>query len=163
MDKGAIISDNKKYRYLLWRRWDKSKPMVTFMMLNPSTADASQDDPTIRRCVGFAKSWGYGGMYVCNLFAYRATNPKELLTADDPFGDENGWHIALAFQVSEKVVCAWGNRPILNKLMKGQQELDLIQIAEDKLYYIELSKDGTPKHPLYLKKNLEPKKWIPKQ
>lgn len=89
MDKGAIISGCGKYRYSLWRTWDKKLPKVMFIMLNPSTADAYEDDPTIRRCINFAKSWGYGGIVVGNLFAYRATNPKKLILIDDPSGSAN--------------------------------------------------------------------------
>lgn len=89
MKKGAIISDCQQYRYALWRIWDETKPFVMFIMLNPSKADAETDDNTVRRCIGFAKSWGYGGIYICNLFAYRSTDPKVLLKVDNPFGDQN--------------------------------------------------------------------------
>ncbi|TMF61888.1 MAG: DUF1643 domain-containing protein, partial [Chloroflexi bacterium] len=69
--RGATFSADRRYRYRLWRRWDGARPVVAFVMLNPSTADARRDDPTIRRCIGFAKSWGFGGVEVVNLFAYR--------------------------------------------------------------------------------------------
>ena len=78
MRKGAIISKDKKHRYRLWRIWDDSLPKALFIMLNPSTADVMLDDPTIRRCIGFAKSWGYGGIYVGNIFSLRSSNPKDL-------------------------------------------------------------------------------------
>ena len=83
----AVISECGKYRYSLTRIWDESKPKVMFIMLNSSTANANNDDPTIRRCINFAKAWGFGDLYVCNIFAYRATNPQELLKVDNPFGD----------------------------------------------------------------------------
>jgi hypothetical protein len=156
MEKGAILSECNSYRYQLWRIWNNELAKVLFIMLNPSTADADIDDPTIRRCIGFAKAWGYGGLYVCNLFAYRATDPKELLKIDNPFGDANIWHTRELVDKVEKVICAWGNRPILKKVLKGQSEMDLVRFAEGKLHAIDLAKDGTPKHPLYLKSSLKP-------
>lgn len=157
----AILSDCNKYRYVLTRMWDESKPLVMFIMLNPSTADHSKDDPTIRRCIGFAKSWGYGGIIVCNLFAYRATNPKELLTVDNPFGDQNAYLLREMLNEVSIVVCAWGNGTIIKKILKDKSPIDVGgYIDTDKLHYIELSKDGIPKHPLYLKKYLTPKLYI---
>ena len=153
----AFLSECKKYRYSLTRIWDESKPKVMFVMLNPSTADGTQDDPTIRRCIGFAKSWGYGGMHVCNLFAYRATDPKELLKVDNPFGDQNIWVTRKLVEEVEIVVCAWGNKPILDKFQNLSTFL-LLHYCHEKQHYIEMSKDGIPKHPLYLKSNLKPVK-----
>ena len=81
-----------KYRYSLWRIWDKEKPIFTFVGLNPSTADHVQDDPTITHCINFAKSWG-GGIYMANLFAYRATDPQEMMSQDDPIGSDNDFYL----------------------------------------------------------------------
>lgn len=152
----AVISDCGKYRYSLTRIWDESKPKVMFIMLNPSTADGIKDDPTIRRCIGFAKSWGFGGLYVCNLFAFRSTNPKELLNTDNPFGDKNIWHTRQLLDKVEKVICAWGNEKIVDKICGKGNSFENIYYAYDKLHFIELSKFGTPKHPLYLKSELKP-------
>lgn len=154
MDKGAVISNNKKYRYSLRRIWDDSKPKIMFIMLNPSTADADLDDPTIRRCIGFAKSWGYGGIHIGNLFAYRSTNPKNLLSEKDPIGKHNKVFLDSMSMACEKVVCAWGNSLIVNTLFKktGKDYLPLKGIKN--LHYIDLCNDGTPKHPLYLKSDL---------
>ena len=152
---GAVISDCNNYRYKLWRVWDSKLPKVMFIMLNPSTADSSKDDPTIRRCISFAKSWGFGGIYVGNLFAYRSTSPKGLLETDNPFGDFNNIHQTEMSEICELVVCAWGNSPILKKL-NYKPEFDNIKKS---MHYIELSQDGTPKHPLYLKGNLMPIKY----
>ena len=153
----AVLSDCKKYRYSLTRVWDDNKPRVLFIMLNPSTADAEKDDPTIRRCIGFAKDWGYGGVYVVNLFSLRATNPKDLLTSTFVVGIENEKWFRRMSALAHLVVCAWGNSSIVNKLQKrldhGWKPLSWISKP---LYYIELSNDGTPKHPLYLPKNLTP-------
>lgn len=124
-------------------------------MLNPSTADGSKDDRTITRCCNFAKSNGYGGIIVCNLFAYRSTDPSELLLADDPVGPRNYSAILLTESNCEAVVCAWGNYPIIKKLAKKLgRYYNPIKHLEKPLYALELSKDGTPKHPLYLKSNI---------
>ncbi len=98
MQTGAELSPCKAYRYALWRRWSDAPP-VLFVMLNPSTADESQDDPTIRRCISFAKQWGHGGIIVGNLFAFRSPYPNDLQTAADPIGPENNlWLERLAKQ-----------------------------------------------------------------
>jgi len=155
MEKNALISDCGTYRYKLSRIWDNSKTMVLFIMLNPSTADANDDDPTIRRCIGFAKSWGFGGIMVGNMFPFRATNPKELKKNQDKVYDsevhrKNIEHIQnMKFQC-EITVSAWGNPPI-NKLSIG--------INEGELFCLDLTASGNPKHPLYLKKDLRPKKY----
>lgn len=159
MEKSAIISECGNYRYSLSRVWDNSKPSVMFIMLNPSTADSENDDPTIRRCIGFAKDWGYGGIIVCNLFAYRATNPKDLLKCSNPFGDENIWHTKSNSEKVNLIITAWGNYPIVDKVLKGLSAFRLLTPVLNKLHYLELSKTGCPKHPLYLKKELTPIKW----
>lgn len=156
MEKGAIISDCELYRYSLWRIWDDSKPNVMFIMLNPSIADYNIDDPTIRRCIGFAKSWGYGGLYVGNLFAYRSTKPNGLFEAIDPIGEKNDYHLSNMNQQCELAICAWGNQKIIDKINSNHKPLSNINIP---LHYIELSNNGTPKHPLYLRGNLQPKKY----
>jgi hypothetical protein len=156
MEKSAIISECGKYRYRLERTWDKSKTKVLFIMLNPSTANAIEDDATIRRCVNFAKEWGYGGLLVGNLFAYRSTKPKELLLAEDPIGPENLKHFNEMYKEAAVVICAWGNSGIVNKLGKKLTEYKPLKGWIGFLYYLDLAKDGTPKHPLYLKKDLIP-------
>lgn len=155
----ALISDCKKYRYILSRVWDSSLPSVTFLMLNPSTADADSDDPTIRRCINYAKSWGFGHMDVVNLFAYRATNPLELLSCEDPIGDMNLYSIYTACNTGLYSICAWGNSKIVETLLNKFPDYKPLKDIEN-LKYLELSKDGTPKHPLYLKKNLKPIDFI---
>ncbi len=151
--------DTVTYRYSLERTWDKSKPKILFIMLNPSTACADFDDPTIRRCVGFAKSWGYGGLMVGNLFALRSTNPKNLLNSADPIGNLNKEYLDKMYKTCEKVVCAWGNSRIVKKLGdKFGNEYKPLKGIEN-LHYIDLCNDGTPKHPLYLKSDLELKEY----
>ncbi|MDY8137584.1 DUF1643 domain-containing protein [Aquimarina sp. 2201CG5-10] len=149
MKKGAIISECGKYRYRLWRIWDESKPKVMFIMLNPSLADAERDDPTIRRCINFAISWGFGGIYVGNIHPYRSTDPRKLKKVMNTYGKNNVVHIVSMLDKCQVVVCAWGNNERPPEYFK---ELS-------KLHYLELSKNGTPKHPLYLKADLKPKKY----
>jgi len=154
----AVISVDGIYRYQLSRIWDEKLPQVMFIMLNPSTADAEKDDPTIRRCKSFAKSWGFGGIRVGNLFAYRSTDPKEILQCSNPIGEENKRHIDKMAAKCELVICAWGNSDIVNKLTKNNPEYFPLKNITN-LRYLELSIDGTPKHPLYLKGNLQPKEY----
>jgi hypothetical protein len=158
MKKGATLSNCEKYRYKLWRIWDESKPSVMFMMCNPSTADAQIDDPTIRRCIGFAESWGFGGLYVGNLFAFRSKNPKDLLNTAHPVGEYNAQHIYQMLEKCSMIVTAWGNAKIVYKIVKKNPNYKPLNGI--KAYYIDLSKDGTPKHPLYLKGDLEPKQYL---
>ena len=151
MKKHAIISQDEKYRYQLSRIWDEEKPKILFIMLNPSTADADVDDPTIRRVVNFAKSWGYGGVFVGNLYAFRSTDPKGLRHTDNPIGEDNIQHIQSLLGLVEKVIYAWGN---------NQREPDWLSDLVDSPYCIDVSKKGVPKHTLYLKSELQPKLYI---
>lgn len=154
----AIISDCGKYRYSLTRdipqavRWVRP---VTFIMLNPSTADAIQDDPTIRRCIGFANSWLCTSLTVLNLFALRSTDPKQLYKAEDPVGPRNNQAIIyLSGGSSGTVICAWGKHGNLNG--RGEEVLKLLKSMGITPMALKLNKDGTPAHPLYLAKDLKP-------
>lgn len=151
--KGAIFSKCKKYRYALWRRWDVDKPIVMFVMLNPSTADAETDDPTLRRCIGFAKDWGYGGVLKTNLFAYRATDYRKMLAAKDPVGKENIIWLKKAHRKSDLLVAAWGNHG-----QHLEQDQAIFRLFKD-WHYLKLNKSGVPAHPLYLRKDLVPSKF----
>lgn len=147
MIKSAYISQDNQYRYKLFRCWDENKPTIMFVMLNPSTADSEKDDPTIRRVIHFSKSWGYGGVYVVNLYAFRSTNPKELKNIEDPIGKDNIFHIKSLIGLVEKVIYAWGN---------NKKEPSWLGDIVHTPYCIDISKNGIPKHPLYLKKELQP-------
>jgi len=142
--KRAVISADGKYRYLLERCWSEG-PTITFVMLNPSTADADIDDPTIRRCMGFAKKLGYGGLRVVNLYAFRATNPKDLWTVGDPIGEENDDYLLQALQESKLVIAAWG----INAKQDRIKEISNLMGAR-KFFALGLTKDGNPRHPLYV-------------
>lgn len=151
MRSSALLSHCKTYRYALWRIWDESLPICNFIMLNPSTADETVDDPTIRRCIGYAKAWNYGGVVVSNLFALRSTDPSELKSAADPVGPENDLALRTCFQESAICVCAWGNHGGLYR-----RSMEVCAILGSNLYCLRVTKKGEPVHPLYQKGDLKP-------
>ena len=151
----AQISECEAYRYLLTRVWDAALPSLTFMMLNPSTADASEADPTINRCIGFAKRDGFGGIRVINVYAYRSPNPHELRKVSDPIGPENSKWLENELEYVAKnkglIVCAWGAKDFATKAAQN-----FLITAKEKgvdLKSLGFSKYGHPLHPLYLKAN----------
>lgn len=157
----ALMSRDGRYRYRLGRHWDSSRPDCLFIMLNPSTADAEKNDRTITRCVAFAKSWGYGGFYVANLFAYRGHKPSEMKRAEDPVGSKNRLHVEdLAKKVSRSggvCVAAWGRHGRHNN--QDRIVLAWLKKLGIQLHFLALTKDGCPKHPLYLSGQLRPTRW----
>jgi hypothetical protein len=126
------------------------------LMLNPSTADAIKDDPTIRKCIGFSQRWGYGGLEILNLFAYRSTNPKALLDLDDPFGPDNIEHAAQTVESCDRLVCAWGCESTIKSLQrKGFNVKQTLQAIEEHNFLLTInclgrSPSGNPYHPLML-------------
>jgi len=150
MKTAAKLSSCRTYRYTLWRIWDESKPYAMFIGLNPSTADENNDDPTIRRCISFANDWGYGGLCMTNLFAYRATAPSVMFKADDPIGGKNDVWIARLGKQAGIIVAAWGNGG--RYLGRSNQVRSLLPI----LHCLKLNKSGEPAHPLYLRKKSTP-------
>jgi hypothetical protein len=154
MRKWAEISPDGLYRYELGRDWSGLAPLdrgyVNFIGLNPSTADAEEDDPTIRRMIGFTKLWGYDQMIVTNLFAFRATDPEDMKRAIDPIGFENSWRcLEIAENAALNVAC-WGT----NGTFLDRDEFYKLLIPN--LMCIQRTKSGHPNHPLYLPKNLHP-------
>lgn len=151
----AKISEDGRYRYLLTRTWEESVWPLAFIMLNPSTADAHQDDPTIRRCIGFAKRFGFGGITVANLYAYRATKPADLWRAADPVGPENDGMLSglLRSRAEADVlaIAAWGANA---KPDRVRAVLSLP--GADRLQCLGVTKAGAPRHPLYLRGSAEP-------
>ena len=141
---GAEFSPCRTWRYNLWRCWAPEKRMAVFIGLNPSTADEKVDDPTIRRCIGFARQWGCGGIHMLNLFAFRATDPKVMKAATDPVGPDNDATIAAVCVNHRPVVACWG--------VHGEHlgRADAVLAMVDGLKCFGLTKDGYPKHPLYL-------------
>lgn len=148
MNKSAILSTCGTYRYSLTRDWNDQLPHVVFIMLNPSIADASVDDPTIRKCIGFATRSGFGSLGVVNLFAYRATDPNDLKRMDRPVGPDNDRHIERAVLYADRIVCAWGANA--RNLVQTTHVLQTINHAQVCPYVLQLLTDGTPAHPLML-------------
>lgn len=139
------------YRYALSRVWDESLPVVTFVLLNPSTADATQLDPTMRRCVSFATRDGFGGMTILNLYAFRATDPRIMLAAPDPVGPDNDRLLANA---EGTVVAGWGTNARPSRVAHA---LTLLP----QLHALGVTKDGHPRHPLYLRRDAPLVEWSP--
>jgi hypothetical protein len=151
LKKDAKLSDCRKYRYALWRTWDQSKSHVVFIGLNPSTADELEDDPTLIRCMNYAKSWGYGGVCMANLFAFRSSDPKVMLNANDPVGQDNDWWLVKLSQNAGLVVAAWGNS---GSFMGRSHQVKQLLVAN--LHCLKMNKSGEPVHPLYQKASLQP-------
>jgi hypothetical protein len=155
--RGAIISPCGLYRYRLTRRWSRAACVrtVNWIMLNPSTADAETDDATIRRCVNFARCWGYDEIVVTNLFALRSTDPRGLLEADDPVGPRNDSYLMAAALKADLVVCAWGEPPRALKA-RADTVLTALRSAEVPLRCLTRTASGQPGHPLRLRADLSP-------
>jgi len=149
----ADISFCGVYRYSLSRIWDESKPYVLFIGLNPSTADENKDDPTIKRCVDYAKRWGYGGLKMANLFAYRATQPSDLKKAKNPIGVDNDSYIKQLSNNAGITIVAWSDDGIY--LDRDKEVIKFI----DNPMCLNINKSGQPSHPLYQKKTLKPKPY----
>ncbi|NUN64884.1 DUF1643 domain-containing protein [Pseudanabaena biceps] len=148
MKKGAVIDKTGVYRYSLWREWDTEKPKLAFIMLNPSKADADIDDPTLHRCINFAKFWGFGSLTVVNLFAYRSAKPSELKQAIDPVGFQNDRYLKKAIRSADKIVIGWGNN---GKLMQRDRlVLELRSKYNIQPHCLGITKVSYPRHPLYV-------------
>ena len=162
---GAVYDDGAPalYRYRLWRIWDRTKPMALFIMLNPSTATHLKLDPTLTRCKNYAIDWKLGGFEVVNLFAFRATDPEEMMSAFDAVGQGNDQIIVERAKAVKAaggvVVAAWGNHG--DHQGRCWHVKTLLMNAGVALHYLKLSKDKKfPSHPLYLKKELRPEHWL---
>lgn len=152
MRAGALISDCGLFRYELWRIWDEGLPLLVFIMLNPSKADASINDPTIVKCMEFARRLGFGGILVLNLFAFRATDPKDLKRAGFPVGDLNDQRIEAAARqhggTGARFVAAWGAHA--RKLGRPAEVAALLKRLGVSTFALELTPDRVPRHPLML-------------
>jgi len=133
-------------------------PTVNFLMLNPSTADAFQLDPTNRRCVGFAQAWGFGSMVTTNIFAFRSTNPAGLRTTNDAVGSENDEAILTAATSADLVIAAWGTHGELQG--RGEAVRTMLCEAGVELHALKLTKAGHPGHPLYVAADTQPMRWV---
>ncbi|MCX6952593.1 MAG: DUF1643 domain-containing protein [Verrucomicrobia bacterium] len=151
----AGISICGRYRHDLWRWWDETLPTMNFILLNPSTATAETDDPTLLRCVGYARAWGYGGLCITNLFDFRATDPKAMRSDPMPSSLWNDRTIRNAASEAALVVCGWGAHG--NHRERGKDVINLLRFRMGiKLQCLGVTKDGLPRHPLYLPKTLQP-------
>lgn len=155
MKKDASISEDLKYRYMLSRIWNKDKKIIMFVWLNPSIADDKINDPTITRCINFTKDWWYWGFYMTNLFAYRATEPKNMKNSESPIWIENDFYIEKYYNKVDLVVCMWWN----NWNFKNRSK-EFTNKFKWKLHYLELNKSWEPKHLLYSKSELRPKLYL---
>lgn len=170
MNRETIFSPDRVYRYTLWREWGvkfegKTQPLfeplkpslndyVQFIGLNPSTADETKDDPTVRRCIDFAKQWGFGAMCMTNLFAFRATDPKAMKVRSFPEGEGNIEWLCKIGANAGLIVVAWGSHGA--HYHRDQMVLNILRGNNLKLHCLGRNQDGTPKHPLYLPKTTQP-------
>jgi hypothetical protein len=147
---GASFSECRKYRYSLWRIWDVEKPMVMFIGLNPSTANENGDDPTIRRVKKFAFDWGFGGVYMMNLFAWVTAYPEELKQAEDPIGGANDFQLRQIGKICNEIIFAWGSFP--EAIERAEEVKAMFPGAKALL----VNSNGSPRHPLYVPQNTKP-------
>ena len=160
MQRTALIAgDEKEYRYTLGRQWrgGDTPRLMAWIMLNPSKADTNIDDTTIKRCMSTAGRMGYDGIVVANLFALRATNPKRLSLSSDPVGPDNDDAILEVAKNADMLVVAWGAPK--NRLIASRAEAVEGLLSDWPLFAVALSKQGHPRHPLYLPLPLVPKTW----
>lgn len=166
MNRTTEFSPCRKYRYTLWREWDCDsltgcaddlKNAGSYLMvigLNPSTADETQDDPTIRRCIGFAKAWGFGALCMTNLFAWRDTDPEDMKLSPDPIGPGNDKWLNECATRAGLIIAAWGKHG--SYLYRGAKVKSSMRDAGISLSCLKINGDGTPKHPLYISADTKP-------
>jgi hypothetical protein len=154
VERTAWVSECGRYRHALGRHWDRGRGFVLFVGLNPSTADADKDDPTIRRCMRFARDWGYGGIEMCNLFDWRATDPKNLPRTQFAISEKGDAVLRLRALEASRIIAAWGSVPWAKK------RIDLIfkTIFTDEKRWeaLRITKHGYPQHPLYVPASVQP-------
>lgn len=156
----CVMDRARRYRYILRLVWSEhvlDRRQVAFVGLNPSTADEHADDATIRRCRGYAKSWGYDALVMLNLFAYRATLPSDLRRAVDPVGEDNDAYLLMEAAQSAAVVACWGTHGGYRD--RDQQVIEMLRRADVKLTCLEITAGGYPSHPLRLLKTLMPRPY----
>lgn len=161
VDSSAVFGGtNQEYRYRLVRTWAPG-PLVMFLLMNPSTADIAVDDPTVAKCGRLARRWGYGGLLIGNVFAYRATDQSQLAKVADPVGPLNSHHLAAMARHAALIVCAFGTPKVASLLPHGPIIARTLHDHGHKLHALRLSKAGRPYHPLYLTESLTPTPWNP--
>lgn len=160
LERSAEFSPCRKYRYALWRWWNRQLPYALFICLNPSKADEHREDNTSTRCIDYTMSWDflgtrYGGTCVANLYGYCATDPEEMKRAEDPVGPDNDRWLRQLSAGAGLRVAAWGTHGTFMNRDKA-----VIELLPKPLYCLTLTKDGHPHHPLRLSRNLIPRPWI---
>lgn len=155
LESKASFSEDRRYRFTLYRKWEEQGPEILFVCLNPSTADEEHNDPTVWRCINYARDWGYRGVWVGNLFALRATNPKELYKANDPVGMGNDLCLREMAKRCSKVVCAWGDH---GQLMWGRCRAVANMLAP--AWCFAVNKSGEPRHPLYQRRDAKLVRYV---
>ena len=153
----AVYSPCERYRYTLTRDWSGAGGRVLFVMLNPSTATEVQNDPTVERCERRARALGHGAFRVCNIFAFRATDPRVMRAVSDPTGPDNDAAIAQSAQWADRIVCAWGSHGA--HLGRGPQVEALLRASGTPLFHLGLTLGGHPRHPLYVGYAQAPRPW----
>ena len=149
---GAVFADDRTHRLYLWRRWNKQGPWVMFIGLNPSTADERLNDPTVRRCIGFAEKWGYGGIFMCNVFTLVSTDPEKL-NVETPIAMGAGLAMREIRSLCREAVAGWGN--LITQVRQGEERVERIKRELSPLQCLGLTKLGHPKHPLYLPNSVQ--------
>lgn len=163
---GAVLSDDEIYRYILTRVWDETLPPMVWVMLNPSIADATIDDPTVRKCIGFAKRHGYGGVIIVNLYAYRATNPSDMLSSrrlgHDIIGPDNDVWIRHALSIgAQRAHVGWGTRCRAQIITRVSRVATIAQEIGATLYCIGQNAQNEPYHPLMTAYQTPVTEWRP--
>jgi hypothetical protein len=153
----AVYSPCERYRYELTRIWRQDGAKALFVMLNPSTATEVQNDPSVERCERRARTLGFGAFRVCNIFAWRETDPRKMRAQPEPVGPGNDAAIAAGCHWAETIVCAWGSHG--THLGRGPEVERLMRSTGRDLHHLGLTKAGHPKHPLYIGYAVAPRRW----
>lgn len=162
IESGATFSDCRRYRYSLWRIWDAALDPLIVCGLNPSTADENVNDPTIRRCIDFAKRWNYGGLVMLNLFAFRATDPDVMLLEPEPVGPENDATIRAEIAKGGMLLAAWGDSGGAKGRARGVKVMELIRASKRTAHCLGTTLGhGSPRHPLFVPGDFQPVEYLP--
>jgi hypothetical protein len=156
IDTGATFSADRSYRYRLWRRWQPKLPCLVYVLLNPSTADETRDDPTIRRCIVRAARTGFGSVEILNVFAWPDVSPEVLVSAFDPVGPENDRHILECVASCDTVIVGWGRWAEIILPGRPDHVLGILKAAGKTPLAFKVNGDGSPKHPLYISYSILP-------
>jgi len=148
----ARFSPCRTWRYTLHRIWDKGRGLLMVVGLNPSTADEVRNDPTVTRCINYARAWGFGGLVMMNAFAVRGTNPRVLREVPDPVGPDNDFWLSRMAREARLIVAAWGNHGLWL-----ERQTKVLSLIDREVYCLGVTKQGAPRHPLYLRKDAEPR------